>query len=305
MPKVSVIIPIYNKGDRLIESIESVLNQSFQDFELLLINDGSTDHSQAIIDEYQKSNPHKIHCFSQSNRGVSYTRNLGVKQAKGDYLSFLDADDVYHVDFLKETMEAVADNSNDVVLTKHVKCYLQNNRLIYSKMKANSRDVLADFIFGKIDANTDSWLIKKSVLTDHAIVFQEKLTYGEDMLFFIEVLLHSNNPICIDKALTTYHIGIEDSLSTNSIDKIYKDIEWIELAMKMVDSLCKDEARKAKLLSALEGYRLPAAVVYRLYLNKSIENYKDYKNELSVYIKKFRLNNGFRSLKLLINIWLL
>lgn len=305
MPKISVIIPIYNKGNRLNTSIESVLNQSFQDFELILINDGSTDNSDGIIEFYKDKYPDKIRCFSQSNKGVSVTRNYGITVSNGDYISFLDADDYYHLDFLKESIAQVNEGNCDVILTKHYKHYLSNGKSVKSKMKTNSNDILKDFILGKIDANTDSWLIKKSILVDNEVYFKEHLTYGEDMLFFIEVLLYAIKPSCILKELTTYNIGVEDSLSKNSIDKVYKDIEWIELAVQFISIHCMNDTRKSVLIDALESYRLPAAIVYRLHKNKEIKNYGEVKKELMTYIKKFRFNNGLRSIKLFKNIRLL
>ena len=119
------------------------------------------------------------------------------------------------------------------------------------------------------------------------------------ILFFIEVLTKAYNPSCLLKALTTYHIGVEDSLSSNSIDKAYKDIEWITLAVQYITQHCTDAARKGALVGALESYRLPAALVYRLHLNKDAENYSEHKAALMNDIKKFRFNNGLRSIKLL------
>lgn len=298
MPKISVIIPIYNKGNRLKTTIQSVLDQSYQDFELILINDGSTDHTEEIIEFYKAQYPSKISAYSQPNKGVSATRNFGITVSKGDYISFLDADDLYHHDFLQETMTQANEKGSDVILTKHHKHYLSSGKLVPSKMKTNSRDILKDFILGKIDANTDSWLIKKSLLHDNQICFNEALTFGEDMLFFIEVLTNAHNPCCVLKELTTYHIGVEDSLSSNSIDKAYKDIEWITLAVQYISMHCNEEARKLALVGALESYRLPAAIVYRLHLNKEAENYGEHKAALMSYIKKFRFNNGLRSIKL-------
>lgn len=303
MPKVSVIIPVYNKGARLKQSIESVLKQSDQDFELIVINDGSTDDTEQIMKVYSSQYPHQIKCFTQKNKGVSFTRNFGITVADGEYISFLDADDYYDPNFLKKTIQYSSEKQCDVVLTKHYKNYLNNSQSVKSKMTTNSRDILRDFILGKMDVNTNSWLIKKSLLMDHNILFREDLTYGEDMIFFIEVLLHAKKAGYILEELTTYNIGVKDSLSQNSFDKVFKDIEWITLAIQMIAESSVSENRKATLIDALEGYRLPAAVVYRLRLNKSqLIDYEKQKWNLMSSIKKFRFNNGLRSIKLYINI---
>lgn len=298
MPKISIIMPVYNKGDFLDRAIESILKQSVQDFELILINDGSTDHSARILEHYGDAHPTKIRCFSQRNKGVSATRNYGMALAKGDYISFLDADDGYHPDFLKECLAQVQYKNSDVILTMHEKHFLGTNQRVHSKMNRKSKMVLKDFILGKIDANTNSWLIKKSLVMENGIQFKEEMTYGEDMLFFIEVLLHASHSSCVAKALTTYHIGVEDSLSTNSIDKVYKDIEWITMAIQLINEQNMDASMKSILIDALQGYRLPAAIVYRLHLNRQVVDYHVHKENVMRHIKKFRFNNGLRSMKL-------
>ena len=90
--KLSVIIPIYNVKDYLEKCIESVLNQDYKNFELILVDDGSTDGSEQICDKYSRNNPNAL-VFHQKNSGVCAARNLGIENATGDYLCFVDSDD--------------------------------------------------------------------------------------------------------------------------------------------------------------------------------------------------------------------
>ncbi len=98
MPFFSVIVPIYNKGNFVVNTLKSVLAQSFTDFELIIINDGSTDDSEARILEF---NDERIRYFSKTNEGVAIARNFGIEQATSDYICFLDADDYWHAQFLE------------------------------------------------------------------------------------------------------------------------------------------------------------------------------------------------------------
>src|SRR5690625_363910 len=100
MAKISVIMPVFNKEAQVIKSINSVLNQTYKKFKLVLINDGSTDLSADIIRENIKD-PRVIY-FEHKNRGVSYTRNRGIELADTPYITFLDADDEYHPLFLEK-----------------------------------------------------------------------------------------------------------------------------------------------------------------------------------------------------------
>jgi len=95
MPKVSVIIPTFNCAQYLPQAIDSVLNQSYQDFEIILVNDGSTDDTQVVVDSYSKKAFNTIHYIAQENKGLACARNVGIRNAHGNYLALLDADDVW------------------------------------------------------------------------------------------------------------------------------------------------------------------------------------------------------------------
>ena len=117
MPKVSIIIPIYNNEKYLMESIDSVLNQTFQDFEIISINDGSTDNSLKILEEYAKKDS-RIKIVTQENKGAGSARNEGLKLAKGEYLAFLDGDDFYNLDFLEKMLKKSIDTNSDIVICR-------------------------------------------------------------------------------------------------------------------------------------------------------------------------------------------
>ena len=99
---VSVIVPVYNSEKYLEECIESILNQTNQDFELLLVNDGTNDNSQKIIDEYVAKYPDKVYGFVKENGGLSDARNYGVERAKGEYIIFIDSDDYVDDELLEK-----------------------------------------------------------------------------------------------------------------------------------------------------------------------------------------------------------
>ncbi len=102
---ISIISPLWNVEDYLRETIESVLNQTYSDFELILVDDGSTDRTPSIVEEYAKKDPRVIPVSTGSNRGVSYARNDGVQRAKGDLISFIDGDDFWDPKFLEILLE--------------------------------------------------------------------------------------------------------------------------------------------------------------------------------------------------------
>ena len=115
MSKVSVIIPVYNTDKYLRECIESVISQTLQDIEILLINDGSTDNSGEICDEYAKKDL-RIKVFHQTNLGVSAARNNGIDNAEGEYLYFLDSDDMIGENFLEFAYNVAKANDSDLTV---------------------------------------------------------------------------------------------------------------------------------------------------------------------------------------------
>ncbi len=125
-PLVSIIIPFYNRADFLREAIESVLDQTETDWELLLINDGSTDQSGAIAESFKAEYPSKIRLCSHSqnqNKGASASRNLGIAKAAGQFITFLDSDDVFFPDTLQKELQAFAQNPLADAVCGTLKCW--------------------------------------------------------------------------------------------------------------------------------------------------------------------------------------
>ena len=116
MPEVSVIMPVYNKAEYLAHGLQSILDQTFPDFELLVINDGSTDDSLAILQNFAQKDP-RIIIFDIPNGGVSKARNLGLDNASGKYITFIDADDYVAPDYLKNMYDLLCHHDVDIVIS--------------------------------------------------------------------------------------------------------------------------------------------------------------------------------------------
>ena len=101
---ISVIIPLYNKEKQIAKTLQTVLNQTYQNFEIVIVNDGSTDRS---VDEVKKFLNSRIRLINQKNGGVSAARNRGIKEAKGEYLAFLDADDIWQNNYLQTQIDLI------------------------------------------------------------------------------------------------------------------------------------------------------------------------------------------------------
>ena len=124
MKKISIIIPVYNVEQYIKNCLESVINQTYDNWEIILIDDGSTDNSKAIYENIAIKND-KIKIFKQTNKGVSAARNLGIEKAQGDYIVFLDADDWIEKKFLERMLEVIENEDADIVQCNF---YYANNR---------------------------------------------------------------------------------------------------------------------------------------------------------------------------------
>lgn len=296
MPSVSVIVPVFNKEKYIKRTIESVLRQTYKDFELILINDGSTDFSKDILIEY-KNKDSRIVLIDQENKGVSSSRNFGIDLAKSKYLSFLDADDEIHECFLEKMLATIEDSN--VCCCGHFDVF--TGVKVKPKMKFYQGDILEKYIYNKCTPNTNSWLIKKEFLEKYKIKFNTNISWGEDMDFFSRILLHEKNVKIIEEYLTCYHQNYPESLSQNEVNKIYKDIRWMENTKSYIAEHEVDTLRKTLLIRAFESYRIPGAIIYRLNLNLHISDKDTLKiafKDMEKYTKKIKLVNGLRSIKL-------
>lgn len=187
---ISIIIPIYNSDKYLATCINSVLKQTFSDFELLLINDGSTDGSEEICTEYEKKDS-RIKVYHKDNGGVSSARNLGLKKARGKWVCFMDSDDSAQKNYLFDLLVAVESEQTDLVIQGFKSIDREKEREIAfgnSFIKADEYKILFEekeiFKYGY----PFSKLFKKEIITRSDILFPEDYSFAEDLSFFLNYL---------------------------------------------------------------------------------------------------------------------
>ena len=198
MVKVSVVIPVYNVEDYLVECLDSIVNQTLKDIEIICINDGSTDKSLDILNEYAKKDS-RFKIFSQENGGHAVATNKGIEIAKGEYLYLMDSDDILKVQTALEDTYNLAEEKNvDFVLFQAINYYMDTNELV--KKENYSMNKLADFVGDKVFNWEDikdyiftitvtpwSKLYNRKFIEECGAKFPEGLVF-EDNVFFWEVL---------------------------------------------------------------------------------------------------------------------
>lgn len=214
----SVIIPIYNSCDCLNRCIASIVNQSFQNYELLLIDDGSTDGSEIICDEYA-SKYDRINVFHKQNGGVGSARNLGLAKARGKFIIFIDSDDEVETDFLS----VIQNYLNDDVDLIHYGWYYKDGKHISKNEVCNvpvcmsiknicRKNIFHGFVW--------TYVFKNDIIKNHKLIFSTNLNYAEDWEFILKYYMHVTRIQLIDRCLY-YQIRRENSATNRNLGEKY------------------------------------------------------------------------------------
>lgn len=183
---ISIIVPVYNSETFISECIESIMKQTYSEFELLLINDGSQDNSGSICKEYSKCDS-RIRYYEKPNEGVSATRNLGLKYAIGQYVTFVDSDDIIEPNYLQSL---ICQKDFDLVVSGFIS--KQNKQYLKEVKFPNLTIYLNNFnrIFDRILTYGTPWakLFKMEIIKKYNIHFNTKLSLHEDHLFYFEYI---------------------------------------------------------------------------------------------------------------------
>ncbi len=200
VPKLSIIVPVYNNDRYINQCIDSILCQSFKDFELLLIDDGSTDDSGIICDDYAKKDG-RIRVFHKKNGGVSSARNLGLKHMQGEWFFFVDADDAIFDNALEYMVSLITDQTSYLMFGYEV--YNEDGACIYAI------DDRKQCFISKCDALKEMFkpsnyryqgyiwnkLFKASIIRENNILFAPNIVFNEDRLFNVDYLCNMNGMV--------------------------------------------------------------------------------------------------------------
>ena len=228
MPKISVIIPSYNASSYVKQCVSSLFNQTFTDFEVIVIDDGATDESPALWDEYAKKDS-RIQVFHDKNHGQAVARNKAIKKAKGDYITFVDADDTIDSDMLEVMYQKAITKDADLVWCELSKVE-NGEKTPILPIVSNVKDPKKDFILN--NAGPSAKLIKRDLIIDNQLFFLEKRIY-EDIAIVPSYALYAKKIIHIKKPMYDYRIYPG---STMKQVKYHKKLEDIFFAMDQVQT---------------------------------------------------------------------
>ena len=203
-PLVSIIVPVYNAEKCLRNCIDSIINQTYKNLEIILIDDGSTDRSAAICMAYEKDD-NRIKALRKNNTGVSDTRNCGIKLATGKYICFIDSDDTIDKKYIEELVEPTKRNDYDLVLCNINEIY--KDRTQKREVNCLTEGVFHDEYSGLVKVTRVPFvkLYKSEIIKKYGLTFQVHISSFEDEIFNLQYYEYVNRYFYVDKALYNYH----------------------------------------------------------------------------------------------------
>ena len=261
---ISIIIPVYNTGKYLHRCVDSILAQTYTDFELLLIDDGSTDSSGAICDKYAEKDS-RVRVFHKENGGVSSARNLGVDYARGEYIMFVDSDD-YMFPMMCNIMKSTIERENvDCVI-----CGTQESGGGYWKPSVNDvvsiielQELMSPFLVTELLSPPWNKIFKRKLITTQ---FKEDISFGEDLIFNLEYFKNCEKIVFITDSPYFHNKENENSL----VVKVQKErLCDIEAVLQAVLKFTKERSTE------IYSKYFKDIVVYSRQILKSSLQYKD------------------------------
>lgn len=218
MPKISIIVPVYKAEKYLHRCVDSLLAQTFTDFEVLLIDDGSPDSSGKICDEYaQKDN--RVRVFHKENGGSASARQIGLDNAHGKYVILCDSDDWVENDMLEHLYSKAENNNADIVLCDFFLNYPDGKQRIVSHTKFNlSQERLIGYVLcQQINGSSCNKLVKRELYEKHNISYTPGINLGEDVLILLKLLQHPIRLTYLPRAFYHYQRDRSRNSYTNRI----------------------------------------------------------------------------------------
>lgn len=292
--KVSVIIPVYNVEKYLERCVYSVLNQTFKEFELLLVDDGSTDDSGKISKRFAEAYPETVRYMHQSNGGSGAARNTGIRNAKGDVIVFVDSDDYIHENMLFEMYNMMEKDNLDIVICDYQRVNeygeitdIHREHLIEGKsFKLNEEKKL---LFA--DPSSCNKMLKKSLFIENDIYFPKKVWYAEDMRTIVKIFAVSNSIGYLSTPFYNYFTRSDSKMNTVNIERQEEVVEAVDDLLDFFEQkgICEQYYEELEFLAiqhifvyaiariAKMDYKSILICKFRDYITDKFPNYKNNK----------------------------
>lgn len=286
MSKISIIVPIYNVDKYLEETINSIINQTLKEIEIILVNDGSTDNSGKICDELKKKD-NRIKVIHKENMGVSAARNSGLKIATGEFVGFVDSDDIVCNDMYETLYNNAIENKVDISMVSPVIKELNGNIKYFNntgkKFIWNREEALKNFFKGNVfNIAVYTKIFKREKYEN--IIFEEEKSVHEDKYYTFQCILNSDRVFFEDVCKYNY-IKRENSISTSKFSKRKFDV--IYFGEKIYNDIIKFNIENLKEDAYINLYLSKLQILRGIVRNK--ENRREFKEEEIKLINEIKL----------------
>ena len=260
LPKVSIIVPVYNVESYLSRCLDSILNQTFTEFECILVDDCSPDNCPAMCDEYALKDQRIRVIHNQKNRGSSLSRQIGLAKAMGDYILFVDSDDWIECNMLEELYQKITNDHLDMVCCDHYEEFSNTIEINHPSENSDTITLIKQLLGFQISQHIFNRMVKKSVFSK--ITFPEA-SYLEDFFIVVQLLYFSDRIDYIDKPLYRYCYNStslsHDKNYTRRTIEYYNCIVWVTHFLQtkfddasVLDPELSNRVNKAKLAIILD-----------------------------------------------------
>ena len=295
--KLSIIVPVYGVEKYIDKCLNSLVKQSLKEIEVIVVNDGTKDNSQKIIDKYVKKYPDKIKSYIKENGGQGSARNYGLKKATGEYIGYVDSDDFVEKDMYKKLYNKAKENNYDIVVCGNYNVSEDYQNKNIDTFINNYNTDLENIFFGKMAV----WnkIYKRDILIKNKLEFKEKVWY-EDLAFTLKAIMNSNTFAFIDEPLYDYLIREGSTMNNSNVQRNLEILDAFNDILSYIKHNKKEEyfskieflaidhiyiSAIVRVLKADADDKVKRETINKLidYMNTSFPNYKNnkYINTLS------------------------
>ncbi len=281
---VSIIVPIYNVEEYIERGVKSLMNQTYKNIEIILVDDGSKDNSSKIIDKLSKTDQ-RIIVKHKSNGGVSSARNEGLSIAKGEFIMFIDGDDYVEPDYIEYFYNIINKGNYDMAF--NTKCFnlttkMRNND--YSFKKFDNETLIEDIYTGTIGCGVAVWnkIYRHDFLKNNNILFDEKIWYGEGMLFNINCLVKTKNVIVGNNILYHQVFNPNSAMRNFNLNSNLCGIKSLEIQKELINFTNKNIKNAWNYHHRCFNYSILKGILK----SESVEKYKKEYNECKRNLRK-------------------
>ena len=298
MVKVSVIVPVYNACNNIRNTLNHIITQNFDDFEIIIVDDGSKDDSVKTIKEIMLNSKINYKLIQQENAGSSAARNRGLIESSGKYIVFVDDDDLIGENHLKDLYCSMINQNTSFAFTEMFKInkdfkYLSSLNaydILKNKSKISTKDLIKQELLMKIPFSFCQIMYDKSIINKFNLKFNEKIDYGEDTDFALRNLIHGENVSLTNNG--SYFYLQHESLTSKSFLNRFDFVFVLEDLADYYSQI--NESKNKELINLIYTYRIPKAI----FGNLMFLFYKDYPfDEIMEYMKDKDILNKLNNFK--------